>query len=64
MTLPISFEFFPPNTPVGDEKLEGVVRQLSALPSQVFPANGTTAPSSSTVLASSTSGSVRTRRPS
>ena len=36
MTLPISFEFFPPNTPVGDEKLEGVVRQLSALRPEYF----------------------------
>jgi methylenetetrahydrofolate reductase (NADPH) len=26
---PISFEFFPPNTPVGDEKLRGVVAQLA-----------------------------------
>ena len=29
-TVPVSFEFFPPNTPVGDEKLKGVVEQLGA----------------------------------
>lgn len=28
--IPISFEFFPPNTPVGDAKLIDVVRQLGA----------------------------------
>ena len=26
--VPVSFEFFPPNTPVGDDKLKDVVRQL------------------------------------
>ena len=35
-TVPISFEFFPPNTPVGDEKLTGVVRQLGALKPEFF----------------------------
>jgi methylenetetrahydrofolate reductase (NADPH) len=35
-TLPISFEFFPPNTPVGDEKLKDVVRQLGALQPEFF----------------------------
>jgi methylenetetrahydrofolate reductase (NADPH) len=34
--LPISFEFFPPNTPVGDEKLKDVVRQLGALNPEFF----------------------------
>ena len=33
---PISFEFFPPNTPVGDEKLAEVVRQLGALEPEFF----------------------------
>ncbi len=33
---PISFEFFPPNTPVGDEKLKEVVRQLGALSPEFF----------------------------
>ena len=31
-----SFEFFPPNTPVGDEKLADVVRQLGALGPEFF----------------------------
>ena len=34
--LPISFEFFPPNTPVGDEKLKDVVRHLGALNPEFF----------------------------
>jgi methylenetetrahydrofolate reductase (NADPH) len=34
--LPISFEFFPPNTPVGDQKLKDVVRQLGALGPEFF----------------------------
>jgi len=34
--LPVSFEFFPPNTPVGDEKLKDVVRQLGALHPEFF----------------------------
>jgi len=33
---PVSFEFFPPNTPVGDEKLRDVVRQLGALGPEFF----------------------------
>ncbi len=33
---PISFEFFPPNTPVGDEKLKDVVRQLGAMNPEFF----------------------------
>ena len=37
--LPISFEFFPPNTPVGDEKLVDVVRQLGALGPEFFSAS-------------------------
>jgi methylenetetrahydrofolate reductase (NADPH) len=36
MTVPISFEFFPPNTPVGDEKLKGVVQELGALAPEFF----------------------------
>ena len=35
-TVPVSFEFFPPNTPVGDEKLKDVVRQLGALQPEFF----------------------------
>jgi methylenetetrahydrofolate reductase (NADPH) len=35
-TVPISFEFFPPNTPVGDEKLKDVVQQLGALSPEFF----------------------------
>ena len=33
--VPISFEFFPPNTPVGDEKLKGVVQELGRLRPEV-----------------------------
>ena len=33
---PISFEFFPPNTPVGDEKLRGVVQELGVLAPEFF----------------------------
>jgi len=33
---PISFEFFPPNTPVGEEKLKDVVQQLGALKPEFF----------------------------
>jgi len=37
ITTPISFEFFPPNTPVGDEKLiTQVVPELAALQPQYF----------------------------
>ena len=36
LPVPISFEFFPPNTPVGDEKLKGVVRELGALNPEFF----------------------------
>ena len=35
-SLPISFEFFPPNTPVGDDKLKTVVRELGALQPEFF----------------------------
>ncbi|MFN6994226.1 MAG: methylenetetrahydrofolate reductase [NAD(P)H] [Aquincola tertiaricarbonis] len=35
-TVPISFEFFPPNTPVGDEKLKTVVQDLGALKPEFF----------------------------
>jgi methylenetetrahydrofolate reductase (NADPH) len=34
--VPISFEFFPPNTPVGDEKLKVVVQQLGTLQPEFF----------------------------
>lgn len=33
---PVSFEFFPPNTPVGAEKLKTVVQELSSLRPQYF----------------------------
>jgi methylenetetrahydrofolate reductase (NADPH) len=33
---PVSFEFFPPNTPVGAEKLKTVVQELSSLQPQYF----------------------------
>ena len=33
---PVSFEFFPPNTPVGDEKLKTVVQELGALRPEFF----------------------------
>jgi methylenetetrahydrofolate reductase (NADPH) len=34
--VPISFEFFPPNTPVGDEKLKLVVEELGAMQPEFF----------------------------
>ena len=34
--VPVSFEFFPPNTPVGDEKLKDVVQQLGAMKPEFF----------------------------
>ncbi len=34
--VPISFEFFPPNTPVGDDKLKLVVQELGALKPDFF----------------------------
>ncbi len=36
MTTPVSFEFFPPNTPIGAEKLKTVVQDLSVLDPQYF----------------------------
>jgi len=36
MSTPVSFEFFPPNTPVGSDKLRGVVQQLGALAPEYF----------------------------
>jgi methylenetetrahydrofolate reductase (NADPH) len=36
MSTPVSFEFFPPNTPVGVEKLKTVVQDLGALSPQYF----------------------------
>ncbi len=35
-STPISFEFFPPNTPVGGEKLKGVVQELAAVGPEFF----------------------------
>ena len=34
--IPISFEFFPPNTPVGDDKLKAVVAELAAVRPEFF----------------------------
>ena len=36
MSTPVSIEFFPPNTPVGVEKLKTVVQELGALSPQYF----------------------------
>ena len=36
MSVPISFEFFPPNTPVGDEKLKTVVAELGVVKPEFF----------------------------
>ena len=36
MSTHVSFEFFPPNTPVGTEKLKAVVKDLSVLQPQYF----------------------------
>jgi len=36
LPLPVSFEFFPPNTPVGSEKLKAVVAELSAARPEFF----------------------------
>ncbi len=36
MRVPVSFEFFPPNTPVGDDKLKAVVRELGDLQPEFF----------------------------
>ncbi|MEO8837019.1 MAG: methylenetetrahydrofolate reductase [NAD(P)H] [Caldimonas sp.] len=36
LPVPVSFEFFPPNTPVGSEKLKGVVRELAAASPEFF----------------------------
>jgi methylenetetrahydrofolate reductase (NADPH) len=35
-TVPVSFEFFPPNTPAGDEKLKTVVHELAAARPEYF----------------------------
>ena len=44
--IPVSFEFFPPNTPVGAEKLRGVVEELAVTKPEFFSvtygAGGTT----------------------
>lgn len=34
--VPVSFEFFPPNTPVGSDKLKTVVRELAAVEPEFF----------------------------
>ena len=34
--IPISFEFFPPNTPVGSDKLKTVVQDLAAVKPEFF----------------------------
>lgn len=36
LPVPVSFEFFPPNTPVGAEKLKGVVEELAAVRPEFF----------------------------
>ena len=36
LPVPVSFEFFPPNTPVGSEKLKTVVAELGALRPEFF----------------------------
>lgn len=35
-TVPISFEFFPPNTPAGSEKIKAVVAELAAVKPEFF----------------------------
>ncbi|HJV62067.1 MAG TPA: methylenetetrahydrofolate reductase [NAD(P)H] [Albitalea sp.] len=35
-SIPISFEFFPPNTPVGDDKLKAVVQELGTMKPEFF----------------------------
>lgn len=46
LPVPVSFEFFPPNTPIGSEKLKTVVADLAALEPEFFSvtygAGGTT----------------------
>lgn len=36
LPVPVSFEFFPPNTPVGSEKLQAVVQELAACAPEFF----------------------------
>ena len=36
LPVPVSFEFFPPNTPVGSEKLKAVVGELAAVEPEFF----------------------------
>ena len=36
LPVPVSFEFFPPNTPVGSEKLQDVVQELAAAQPEFF----------------------------
>jgi len=36
LSVPVSFEFFPPNTPVGSEKLKTVVAELGAVQPEFF----------------------------
>ena len=55
MPVPVSFEFFPPNTPVGSEKLKIVVGELAAVQpeffSVTFGAGGSTRENISAILA-------------
>jgi methylenetetrahydrofolate reductase (NADPH) len=36
LPIPVSFEFFPPNTPIGSEKLKTVVRELASVQPEFF----------------------------
>lgn len=36
MNVPVSFEFFPPNTPIGSDKLKTVVQELAAVQPEFF----------------------------
>lgn len=36
LPVPVSFEFFPPNTPVGSDKLKAVVQELAAVQPEFF----------------------------
>ena len=36
LPVPVSFEFFPPNTPVGSDKLKTVVQELAAAQPEFF----------------------------
>ncbi|MEO7245911.1 MAG: methylenetetrahydrofolate reductase, partial [Rubrivivax sp.] len=36
LAVPVSFEFYPPNTPVGDDKLRAVVADLAVVQPEFF----------------------------